>query len=250
MKKLLLTLILMLPLVLQAQTVDNFTLTDIDGNTFVLADKLAEDKSVLIYFFFTGCPNCAGTTPKLQQIYESVGGEDACMEILAFDVDPNEDIPAIQAYQDNYGVDFTFFNSQSNANAAVIFGMISSQFNGSAATPSTILINPDYSVAYKDQGNDDYYNDVLEGEINSTIPTDCASTSTEILNTSSIAIYPNPTTDFVQFQTDTPLNYELYNIKGELIQTANGFSVDLTNLNESVYYLKVNDQTQKILKMN
>lgn len=57
-----------------------------------------------------------------------------------------------------------------------------------------------------------------------------------------LIVYPNPTKDVVNFETDVDLSYELYDIDSRLIYTGSGKSIDVDGLNSGMYILKTSNQ--------
>ncbi|WP_298763486.1 T9SS type A sorting domain-containing protein [uncultured Polaribacter sp.] len=80
-----------------------------------------------------------------------------------------------------------------------------------------------------------------------------ASLSTENLNINEVAIYPNPTSGKIQI-TNLPLNTKLTirNILGAKVREINvksaSESIDISDLNEGVYFLSNNDQNNGFVK--
>ena len=69
-----------------------------------------------------------------------------------------------------------------------------------------------------------------------------------------IEFYPNPTQDYVTIDTKTDENvvFELYSITGELLKTGilneNNNRIDLINFQASIYFLKIDNRTIKLMK--
>ncbi len=55
------------------QTVNDFTVTDTQGNTHNLYSITASGKHVVLDFFFDTCPPCQQTQPYLNQLHETYG---------------------------------------------------------------------------------------------------------------------------------------------------------------------------------
>src|SRR5690606_7752716 len=72
----------------------------------------------------------------------------------------------------------------------------------------------------------------------------CGTTvSNEEFNNITVNVYPNPTTDIVNIETEENLfNYVVYDINGREIQNGmfgNNNQVNLQNVNSGVYFIKV-----------
>ena len=52
---------------------EDFTATDIEGNTFTLSEALNDHEAVLINFWATYCGPCMNEMPYLQQLWENYG---------------------------------------------------------------------------------------------------------------------------------------------------------------------------------
>ena len=68
-------------------TVEDFTLTDSDGQTISLSGLLADHRAVLIIFWFAGCGPCRYTFPILQSAYETYGTDVAVLAVTPYDSD-------------------------------------------------------------------------------------------------------------------------------------------------------------------
>lgn len=73
-------------------------------------------------------------------------------------------------------------------------------------------------------------------------------------NNTNFSVYPNPTQNFINLTIQSTVEYELYSPLGQLLMqgklNGNNNQIDLSKLPESVYYLKVGDETVKVLKGN
>lgn len=70
----------------------NLQLTDQDGRPFALKDL--RDKTVLLYFGFTHCPDfCPATLSKIQKVYRILGNRSRHVQTILVTVDPERDTP-------------------------------------------------------------------------------------------------------------------------------------------------------------
>ncbi|XOV68302.1 MAG: redoxin domain-containing protein [Fluviicola sp.] len=72
------------------QTVSDFTVTDVHGNTHTLSDITNSGKWVVIDFFFANCGPCQGTVPYFSELHEKYGcneGDIFCISISSQDND-------------------------------------------------------------------------------------------------------------------------------------------------------------------
>lgn len=74
----------------------NFSITDIDGNTYELAELLKTKKVVMLNFWFYGCLPCAIEFPAVNTAYASFSGD---VEILAINDDPSDTLDHVEGYE-------------------------------------------------------------------------------------------------------------------------------------------------------
>jgi arabinogalactan endo-1,4-beta-galactosidase len=69
-----------------------------------------------------------------------------------------------------------------------------------------------------------------------------------------IIVYPNPVSDqfFVKFEGMTQMPLQIYDINGRIIHENNAYNsgspVDISDLASGIYFVKINDQTKKVVK--
>ena len=81
---------------------NDFTVTDADGNTYTLSELLAEKNAVVLNFWFMECDPCKMEFPHLQEAYEAYGDT---VEVLA--MNPiNPDGAAVAAFRSENGYTF------------------------------------------------------------------------------------------------------------------------------------------------
>ena len=72
-----------------------------------------------------------------------------------------------------------------------------------------------------------------------------------------LAVYPNPTTDYLQLKVDTPtsfinkqLRYQLVDLQGKVIAGKNvntsSTTINMQTLPKATYFLRVSDKQQKV----
>ena len=79
--------------------VADFTFTDIEGNTYVASQVLAEKKMLMLNFFYTTCGPCAAEFPFLQSAYDTYKNQGV---LLAVDPYEEDDAEAIKAFRDSH----------------------------------------------------------------------------------------------------------------------------------------------------
>jgi len=72
------------------------------------------------------------------------------------------------------------------------------------------------------------------------------STGISEVNTTSVRVYPNPTTDKVFVETES--NIKVFSSIGQLLQEVFGTEVSLKNYTSGIYFIQVNGITTKIVK--
>ena len=72
----------------------DFSVTDTEGNTFILSEALKDHEAVLINFWATWCGPCGNEFPYLQSLYEKYGDRVAFIALSMEDDDTTEKIEA------------------------------------------------------------------------------------------------------------------------------------------------------------
>lgn len=75
---------------------EDFTATDIEGNTFTLSEALNDHEAVLINFWATYCGPCMNEMPYLQQLWENYGDRVAMIALSTYQDDTVETIAAFR----------------------------------------------------------------------------------------------------------------------------------------------------------
>jgi thiol-disulfide isomerase/thioredoxin len=111
MKNILTAIILLAAITLRAQlpngsTAPDFTLTDIDGNTFHLYEYLDQGKTVYIDFFAAHCPSCwayhnQGHIENLYSQYGPNGSVNQSVVVVAIEHDPNNGLNELNGTSGN-----------------------------------------------------------------------------------------------------------------------------------------------------
>jgi protein SCO1/2 len=83
----------------------NISLTDHDGRPFELRDL--DNKTVLLYFGFTHCPDfCPATLSKLRRVYRILGNRSRHLQTVLVTVDPERDTPErLKSYVEYFEID-------------------------------------------------------------------------------------------------------------------------------------------------
>jgi len=124
------------------QIAPDFTLTDIDGNTFSLRDY--RGNVVVVDFMATWCVWCAIEMPDLVDFHENYGHQDVVM--FSIDVTTSETEEQLRDFKDEYGAEWTF--ARDIANVGVTYQV--------ARIPAKYIINQDGIIVWKHAGATSY----------------------------------------------------------------------------------------------
>lgn len=125
--------------------VDDFTVTDIEGNTWNLYDLTAEGKYVYLDFFFDTCGPCQTTT----RIYNEFHDKYKCNtgEFFMFSINDGSDTDAeVIAFEEQYGGDFEHAAAVSGEGGSAV---VDDAF-GIGAYPTYTMIGPDNTLLVAD----------------------------------------------------------------------------------------------------
>ncbi len=229
-----------------AQTAPDFTFTDIDGESHSLSDALAENKVILLDFFFVDCGPCQQWAPEIDAIIEDFEG--TTLEIWAIsDRDYNAYIQA------------SIFNSthehhkvggvQGGGND--ILNLFDANFTFKAH-PSYSIICSDGSITW-----DIWPISTGANEIRNQLTEDCgvtelSSSTSAIEGLKAVQVFPNPASDNITVEfdlaTSTTMAIEVYNTLGQKVKSiqtvayatgAQTVNVDVSDLTEGLYVLKM-----------
>lgn len=125
--------------------VANFTVTDLNGNTFSLYDLTSQGKYVMLDFFFAACGPCQATTPYFNQLHETYGCN--AHDLFCLSVNNGYDNTAeVEAYEATYGGSYTHSPAVSNQGG----GQAVKTAFGVSAFPTYCLISPDNHMIAND----------------------------------------------------------------------------------------------------
>ena len=111
----------------------DFTVTDIDGNSYKLSEMLKTKRAVVLNFWYFECGYCAQEFPSLNSVYQRYSDK---LEILALN-DYGDDISMLRSYPEHIGVDlkmplFSIENKPGN--------LVKSAFSN-VGYPTTVIID-------------------------------------------------------------------------------------------------------------
>jgi len=198
-------------------TAVDFTVTTVEGQTFNLFNKLAENKYVCIDFFYYSCVPCQQTAPKVNGAYEYFGCNTSNVYFIGIDYDDNTSTTA--AFGSSFGAHYPAASGTDGGANAVI----SSYSIG--AFPTVILIAPNHTILDNDIwpiADASALYTYIQGQ--GGTPATCPSAGLEENNqetTANMLIVPNPSSGQVKiyFQSNVGSSYviKIYDLLGQEI---------------------------------
>ncbi len=220
-------------------TVADFTVTDIEGNTHSLYDYTSQGKYVYLDFFFVDCGPCQSTVHYFNEFFDKYGcgaGDVMCMSIDAGG-DDDEDV---EAFEETYG---------GSTNHAIAIsadggsGAVDNVFNP-AAYPTYCLISPDNKIIELDIwpiGGVETFEATFPSGF-SPEEMECTTTGTEDVTNLDFEVYPNPLTGkILNIKLQDQAEIEITSILGNTVYRAqvNGDTqIDLGSLSAGTYFVK------------
>ncbi len=230
--------------------VNDFTVTDIHGESHNLYAYTASGKYVYIDFSFVACGPCQGFAPKFNEFYDKYGcneGDVICISMFGLASQNDNDVD-VQGFEDTYGGSFNHGPAVSMDGGA---GPVDSDFNPSAY-PTICLINPDNEIIELDIWPVDTIAD-LEATFPSDFnpsPMSCSSASTSDFAQESIfSIYPNPYDGelvSVKLINSDTAEVTIHNILGGKVfayQMTSSKQTINTNLTTGTYFVTIQTNT-------
>jgi thiol-disulfide isomerase/thioredoxin len=214
--------------------VDNFTVTDTEGNEHTLYDITATGKHVYLDFFFDTCGPCQGASPYFGEFYDKYGCNGGEVYCLVINNGSDNDAEVI-AYEEEFGGPGEHAPAVSSEGGA---GAVDSNF-GIGAYPTFCMIGPDNKLIESDiwpVSSVDQFEATFYGDFNPD-PMACSALSvSEETELSDVSLYPNPAADLATIsfsaQTGSQANIAIYNMLGEVIGTTITQAVAGANLVE------------------
>ena len=242
MRKLLILLILMtLGLGVKAQcplnTAEDFTATDVHGESIHLFDILDGGQYVLIDFFFTTCGGCIQTAPYFVESYALLGCNQH--EVFYVEIDEGDNETACLNWVNRFGVEYPTISGNSGGTDICI------QY-GIQSFPTTILIAPDRSIVINDLwpiNNAQFIISRLEafGIEQHECTTDISETSAPLLS-----VFPNPANENVTLKGEYIGSVSVFNVLGQKIEEHimrdNELNINTANYENGIYFIKSDEQ--------
>jgi len=94
----------------------NFSITDTDGNTYVLYDELDANKTVYLFFFSVDCGHCHIQAPNVDSVWQQLGSGTGEVLVWGFEsstLEPstNQDV---ELFKEETGISFPCFSNIDN----------------------------------------------------------------------------------------------------------------------------------------
>ena len=246
------------------QTVNDFTVTDIHGNSHTLSSITASGKWVLIDFFFTTCPPCQSTVPFFSQLHEKYGCNSA--DLFCISIDTGDSDADVTAFENTYSTSSGFSPAPAVSGNDGGGNAVISAFNP-AAYPTYCLVDPTMTLRNADiwpvSSIADFESAFAAANF-SPAPTACAAGLENIAAINTMNVYPNPATSTatinVTLESSDDVTAYVYNMVGAVVSTQsyngisgeNKFVLATEGLNNGQYILKVDlgNGAQKQVALN
>lgn len=238
------SLLVIISLILTAQTATNFICNDCKGTSVELFTELAENKVVVLCWVMP-CGPCVGpslTTYNVVQSFQATHPDRVKMFLC--DDYADTPCPSLTSWANTYGMtQVTLFSNNA----------IKMEDYGTPGMPKIVVIAPDHSVQYN--ANNAVDATALQNAINSSLT--FTSVAQDNMNKSTLNIFPNPIRDksIMQFTTTQPSQVEidLLSLEGSVISKLfsgwlnNGehiIETQLASVKPGVYFVRLNDGQQ------
>lgn len=230
--------------------VDNFTVTDVDGNSHDLYAYHAQGKYVLLDFFFYNCGPCQANAPALGEFYQTYGCNSA--DVIVLSVNWGEDSDAqVAAFGEDFGGSFAHppaIGSGGSNEVDAAFGI--------SAYPTFTLIGPDHVMIDNDiwplsNGAQSLADAFPAGAIEVA---DCAVGVPERFRTTTVQVSPVPSSGELNVDlglaTSAQLTVQVNDLLGRTVHHAvlgrlsaglQRRTLDLSGLSEGQYILNLLD---------
>ena len=227
-------------------TVSDFTVVDVHGNTHNLFSYLDDNKYVCIDFFGISCDRCLELVPIFNDVYTDYGCNKSDLVFLAINYFNHDD--EVLDFEKEFGGIYPAISGMGGGESVCVNWEIN-------YWPQLILISPDKTII---SNIEPINRETIDSVFSSFgIKNDSCSTST-ILNKTilneSFNIYPNPTKDIINIETYwnniANIHYKIYNLSGLIISSgslSNNGAITISNLNTGYYIIEV-CQNEKIIR--
>jgi len=232
-------------------TVNDFTIVDIHGQSHHLYSYLEEGKYVCIDFFGTTCDQCQELVPVLSHVYQSYGCNQSQVVFLAIDLLHFDG--ELEIFEEEYGGIYPMISGK-NGGGEQVYHDWQIQY-----WPQLVLINPDKVLV----SNMHPINPIIIDSVFSShqiLLDSCDANGIEdhLLNQKNIAVSPNPAKDMLYIDLHklpiSEIEYKLYNSRGNMLSKGcceTHFSLDVSNYATGLYVIEISNNNssyhQKIM---
>lgn len=223
-------------------TVDDFTVTDTQGQVHNLYTYTAQGKYVILDFFFTTCPPCQATQPYFSELHETYGCNGGDLVVLSINQGMDNDAEVI-AYENTYGGTFAHAPAASMDGGG---GAVTTAF-GVGAFPTYCLIGPNNTMVQNDiwpVNNMQTYVSAFPAGSNID-PQECQSVIgvTEAAALEGARVFPMPSTGLVHIEAPGAaglVDAEILDATGRTVrslQHVSNTTLDLSDLVDGNYFM-------------
>lgn len=239
-------------------TVDDFTIVSIDGDSINLYDITASGQYVYIDFFFVDCGPCQVTAPHFNELHERYGcneGDIYCMSVNT----GQDDDDYVETYEEDYGGDYAPCPITSGDGDA---GDVNTDFNP-AYYPTICLIGPDNKLLNSDIWPITSYQTFVDALVDEGFTPELMECSAvgieEIEEDYSLVAYPNPANNFVKIELQGKSidvkHIDIINSIGQNVLSINDHSetvltIDVTGFDQGLYIVNITDHTNQRRSVN
>lgn len=230
-------------------TATNFTVKDVNGDTWELYSILDDNKIVVIDFFSTACGTCQLYAPDIQAAYEAFGENEG--NVFFIGIDKGNTNKNVQYFDSAFGITYPDVSGQDGGGNPVHMAY------SIQGTPTLCIILPDRFIPVKQIYPPSYEN--LIDSIASVGGTLITSVAEKALNENFLVLSPNPAISFVNLninlEQDRTLQVEIYNLLGEkVLETSPEFyeqgrvikKINLPFLPKGPYFVRLLDGSTQL----
>jgi len=220
-------------------TVNDFTVTDTQGDTYTLYDLLNQGKYVYIEFFATNCGTCQSKTPIFNAFYDKYGCNAGDVFCIAIEV-ANHDNIAVINFEQQYG------GSTNHAPAVSADGgsaSVATDF-GVSSFPIICAIDPSKKLIVEGISPVNSVHDIAQTFPRGFNPPVMTCSNTAETNYQNIfRVYPNPAQHilFIHSLSTTAFEFAIYTMNGLQVFQHKYYQQDIIidlNLNSGLYLIK------------
>lgn len=244
------------------QTVADFTVTDVHGNTHTLSSITASGKWVVIDFFFTTCPPCQATVPIFSELHEKYGCNAG--DLFCISMDTGDSDAEVLAFENTYSTVGGFSPAPAVSGNDGGGNAVNSTF-GPSAYPTYCIIDPSMVIKNLDVWplTDVATFETALAAAGATItPMSCASSVEEMeVALNDAKLYPNPAVNnltlFVGLEAAMDVDVVVFNMLGAEVsryafagaEGNNKFDLNAAELTDGQYLVSVtlgNEVTRRL----